>query len=211
MATEEDLEKEQTEEGAEPSEDTSADEAAAEAQESAADASDDASDERDAPAEDESDEEAEARDKAERAVERRARDTDDEGAVGPQQLGAQRFVYGAYFAGAIGVAFFASKAVDSIWTRLAMWKPGFGEPHDEYVMPIAGLIGVATALYYWKRTRARQLAEEVASELSKVTWPTKQEVTNNTAVVLVTTAFAVVFFALMDRFWGFVTNLVYGS
>ncbi len=206
MATEEELEKaEETEGGDEPSTDESAREASEEAEADERDSDDSPSDE--------SPEEAAARDKAERSVELRERESDDDdgGAVAPQQLGTARFVYGAYFAGAIGIAFFASKAVDAAWTRLAMWKPGFGDPHDEYVMPIAALIGAGTAFYYWKRTRARQLAEEVASELSKVTWPTKQEVTNNTAVVLVTTAFAVVFFALMDRFWGFVTNLVYGS
>ncbi len=51
----------------------------------------------------------------------------------------------------------------------------------------------------------------MASELSKVTWPTRTEVTNSTAVVIVTTAVATLFFALMDRFWSFVTNLVYGT
>ena len=67
------------------------------------------------------------------------------------------------------------------------------------------------ALYYWYRTRARQLAEEVATEMSKVTWPSRTEVTNGTFVVIVTTIVSTVFFALMDKFWGFVTNLVYGG
>ena len=60
-------------------------------------------------------------------------------------------------------------------------------------------------------TRARELAEEVAAEMSKVTWPDRTEVTNGTFVVIVTTLVSTVFFALMDRFWGFVTNLVYGG
>ena len=30
-------------------------------------------------------------------------------------------------------------------------------------------------------------------------------------VVIVTTIVSTVFFALMDRFWGFLTNLVYGG
>jgi preprotein translocase subunit SecE len=129
----------------------------------------------------------------------------------PNQLGTKRFVYAAYFAGAIGIAFFLSKVAVFAWQKLSLWKPAIGEPHDEVVMPIAAVLGGLIALYYWKRTRARQLAEEVASELSKVTWPSKKEVTNSTTVVIVTTAFATVFFALMDRFWGFVTNLVYGT
>jgi preprotein translocase subunit SecE len=67
------------------------------------------------------------------------------------------------------------------------------------------------ALYNWRQQKTRQLIEEVASELSKVTWPNKEEVMNSTTVVIFTTLFATVFFALMDRFWGFLTNLVYGT
>jgi preprotein translocase subunit SecE len=133
------------------------------------------------------------------------------GAASPQQLGTRRFVYAAYFAGAIGIAFLSSKVIDYAWFRLSSWKPAFGEPKDEIVMPLAGLIGIGAALYYWYRTRARQLAEEVATEMGKVTWPSRTEVTNGTFVVIVTTVVSTVFFALMDRFWGFLTNLVYGG
>jgi preprotein translocase subunit SecE len=78
-------------------------------------------------------------------------------------------------------------------------------------MPISAIVGVIAAIYYWRRTRARQLAEEVASEMSKVTWPDRTEITNSTFVVVVTTIVSTIFFAFMDRFWSFVTNLVYGS
>jgi preprotein translocase subunit SecE len=130
----------------------------------------------------------------------------------PAQLGAKRYVYAGYFAAAIGIAFFLSKIIDLGWTRLQMWKPQYvGEPHGEIIMPLSGAIGVGVAWYYWKQQRTRELAEEVASELAKVTWPTKDEVMSSTAVVIVTTIFSTIFFALMDRFWSFVTNLVYGT
>lgn len=133
------------------------------------------------------------------------------GAASPSQLGMRRFVYAAYFAGAIGIAFIMSKVLDYAWFKLSSWKPAIGEPKDEIVMPIAGLIGLLAAVYYWYRTRARQLAEEVANEMGKVTWPSRTEVTNGTFVVIVTTIVSTVFFALMDKFWGFLTNLVYGG
>ncbi len=133
------------------------------------------------------------------------------GAASPAQLGARRFVYAAYFAGAIAIAFFISKVADYAWLKLQVWKPAIGEPRDEIVMPLSALIGAGTAIYYWYRTRARQLAEEVADEMSKVTWPSRTEVTNGTFVVIVTTIVSTVFFALMDKFWGFLTNLVYGG
>jgi len=131
--------------------------------------------------------------------------------VAPTQLGARRFVYAAYFAGAIGIAFLMSKVLDFAWLKLQSYKPAVGEPRDEVVMTVSALIGAGAAVYYWFRTRARELAEEVAAEMSKVTWPSRTEVTNGTVVVIVTTIVSTVFFALMDKFWGFITNLVYGG
>ena len=136
---------------------------------------------------------------------------EDDAVSAPAQLGTKRFVYAAYFAGAIGIAFLLTKAITFGWLKIAAWKPGFGEPREDLVMLVSAVLGALAAFYYWHRTRARKLAEEVASELSKVTWPSRTEVTNSTFVVIVTTLVATVFFALMDRFWGFVTNLVYGT
>jgi preprotein translocase subunit SecE len=133
------------------------------------------------------------------------------GSSSPAQLGTGRFVYAAYFAGAIAIAFIVSKVADIAWFKLQSYKPAIGEPRDEIVMPLSAIVGTIVAVYCWYRTRARQLAEEVATEMSKVTWPTREEVTNGTFVVIVTTIVSTVFFALMDRFWGFVSNLVYGG
>jgi len=134
-----------------------------------------------------------------------------QGAASIAQLGTRRYVYAGYFAGAIGIAFIMSKILAYGWFRLQTYKPAVGEPSDEIVMVVSALIGAGAAIYYWYRTRARELAEEVATEMSKVTWPSRTEVTNGTFVVIVTTIVSTVFFALMDKFWGFVTNLVYGG
>jgi preprotein translocase subunit SecE len=134
-----------------------------------------------------------------------------EEAAAPAQLGYKRYVYAGYFAGAIAIAFICSKVGETTWMRLGAWKPQVGEPRSDVIMPVSALIGVGVAWYYWKKQRTRELAEEVASELSKVTWPTRDEVMTSTAVVIVTTIFSTIFFALMDRFWSFLTNLVYGT
>ena len=137
---------------------------------------------------------------------------DEAPVAAPMQLGSRRFVYAAYFAGAIAVAFLGSKVIDQVWFRLNQWKPTtFGEPQGEYVIVASAVLGIVAAIYYWRRGRTRRLAEEVANELSKVTWPGRTEVVNSTFITIVTTLVATVFFALMDRFWGFVTNLVYGT
>ncbi|MCL2777923.1 MAG: preprotein translocase subunit SecE [Polyangiaceae bacterium] len=127
----------------------------------------------------------------------------------PMQFGYKRFVYAAYMAGAMAVAFLVAKIGHIGWYRLGQWKPDFGEPKDEIVYSIAAIAGVVVALYYWRRQSTRQYANEVAEELSKVTWPTKKEVWNSTTVVILTALFATVFFALMDQFWRFVTDKIY--
>jgi preprotein translocase subunit SecE len=133
----------------------------------------------------------------------------------PVQLGYRRYVYAAYMAAAIGTAFLSTKVIDYAWFKTAQWKPGwFGqyvEPVDEAVVITGGLIGIGVALYYWRHKKVRTLIEEIAEELTRVTWPSRQEVTNSTTVVIIATAFATIFFALMDQFWLWVTKHVYGS
>ena len=127
------------------------------------------------------------------------------------QLGSRRFVYGAYLVFAVGITFIVSKFADLAWRKLAAWKPGFGEPSSELLIFASALTGVTAAVIAWRSHRTRDLVDEVAAELSKVTWPSRTEVNNSTSIVLVTTAVATVFFFLLDRFWGFMTGLVYGN
>jgi preprotein translocase subunit SecE len=133
----------------------------------------------------------------------------------PVQLGYRRYVYAAYMAGAIAIAFLSTKVIDFAWFKTAQWKPAwFGqwvEPVDEVVVIAGGVIGVGVAIYYWRNKKVRTLIEEIAEELTRVTWPSRQEVTNSTTVVIIATAFATIFFALMDQFWLWVTKHVYGS
>lgn len=138
-----------------------------------------------------------------------AEDDEDEGELAPVQLGYQRYVYAAYMAFAMLIGLLVAKLSHTAWYRLGQWKPQLGEPQDELLFPIAGAIGIGVALYYWRKTATREYVNEVAEELSKVTWPSRKEVTNSTTVVVLTTLFATAFFALMDRFWGFVTDHIY--
>ena len=139
----------------------------------------------------------------------KADDAAREAGASPMQLGYTRFVYAAYMGGAMLVAFLIAKIGHLAWYRLGQWKPELGEPRDEIVYIAASIVGVLVALYYWRKPEARQYANEVAEELSKVTWPTRKEVTNSTTVVIFYTLFATVFFALLDQFWKYVTDKIY--
>ena len=196
MATEEDLEKKSEEETADEAEES--EESRAPKASDAKKASDDKEEIR-VKSQDELD--AEAAGKADDAAR--------EAASTPLQLGYTRFVYAAYMAGAMLVSFLVAKMGHLGWYRLGQWKPEFGEPRDEIVYVASGVIGCLAALYYWRKPESRQYANEVAEELSKVTWPSRKEVTNSTTVVLFYTLFATVFFALMDQFWKYITDKIY--
>jgi preprotein translocase subunit SecE len=85
------------------------------------------------------------------------------------------------------------------------------DDRPSYTTFVGAVAGAVVAVYAYRRSDVRDWTSEVAAELAKVSWPSKKEVTNSTMVVIATGAFATVFLALLDRFWGFVTNLVYGS
>jgi preprotein translocase subunit SecE len=131
--------------------------------------------------------------------------------LAPSQLGTSRFVFATFFGGGILIAFMATKIGSTVWHALGRKWPTVGEPRDEWLYPAAIALGIAIPLYYFRRPDARQYAEEVAEELAQVTWPSKEEVTNSTVIVVMTTLVSTVFFALLDQFWRFVTDKIYGT
>jgi preprotein translocase subunit SecE len=148
-------------------------------------------------------------------------DEADQAEAMPTQLGATRHVLAGFFAAGMAVAYVVSKVLVGSWNRLA--DNHWVAQHAAFVSRIAederptltaifgGAVGIFTAVYAYRRPDIRTWTSEVATELAKVTWPSKKEVTNSTMVVIAASTFATVFLALLDRFWGFVTNLVYGS
>jgi preprotein translocase SecE subunit len=146
---------------------------------------------------------------------------DDADAPTATQLGATKYVQTAFFAGGIAVAYITSKVLNSLWNSLAEWPPAvryvpqllrYAEDERPTFTLLAGaVIGVIVTIAYYRKDSIRGWAFDVASELSKVTWPKRDAVTNGTIVVLAAGAFATVYVGLLDRLWSFVTMLVYGA
>jgi preprotein translocase subunit SecE len=136
-------------------------------------------------------------------------------------LGAERFVLAGFLAAAITVAYVIGRAVSTGWNKLAEsqwaidktpWLTRINEDHREtYGYLMGGLIAVGALIYVYRRQDIRTWVNEAAGEMAKVTWPSKKEVTNGTIVVVVASLVSTIYLALLDRFWGFVTNLVYGA
>lgn len=116
------------------------------------------------------------------------------------QLGVQKYLYTGYFVAGCVLAFLVSHIADAVWAG--------HENAANAIGVVAGLVGVAFA---WKSLRLRTLAMETIEELAAVTWPSKDETTTATVVVLATAVIASLVIFAMDRFWNWITNVIYLS
>ncbi len=137
------------------------------------------------------------------------------------ELGTEKWVFAAFFALGIGAAFLVGKILAAIWNQLAAeaWVIRQAPfllryPEDErplFTMSVGAVAGILLMVYCLRKDAVRRWADDVALELSKVTWPKKETVTNGTIVVIAAGVFATVYIGLLDRLWAFVTMLVYGA
>lgn len=146
-------------------------------------------------------------------------DQDERGAA--TNLGAAKYVHAAFFAVGILAAFLGSKVLGGAWTHLAEWPAAVRavpqlvafseEQRDTYCLIGGAVIGAVGVLQAYRKVGVRTWADEVALELSKVSWPNREAVMNGTLVVIVASMIAAVYVAVLDRFWSFLTTWVYGA
>ena len=125
-------------------------------------------------------------------------------------FGLMKYVHVMFFAGALVVGYLLVLLVDWTWTSLNLgitWVPA-----PSYWMTIAVGAGLSIALtvYLWRHPKVNRLAVEIVSELSKVTWPTRKELSVSTVVVLVVSVIAAIILGLFDLFWSWFTSLLLG-
>jgi len=148
-----------------------------------------------------------------------ADDVDERGVAGT--LGSAKYVHAAFFAVGILAAFLCSKILGGAWTHLAEWPSAVRsfpqllafseEQRDTYCMVGGAVIGALGVLQAYRKESVRVWADEVATELAKVSWPNREAVMNGTLVVIVASMIAAVYVAVLDRFWSFLTTWVYGA
>jgi preprotein translocase subunit SecE len=160
----------------------------------------------DEPSAAESDEEHERRVAREAEAERkqleRESEVEDDGSVAAL-LGPERWVQFAFIAAGVALFFLTDRLTSLIWGR-------FDEPDPAIVSAIAGATAIFGTFALYRHPAVNKLADEVVTELSKVTWPTRDEVWTSTIVVVVTSIVAAVYTGAFDAMWSAITNIVYG-
>jgi preprotein translocase SecE subunit len=82
---------------------------------------------------------------------------------------------------------------------------------DFVVSDLLGLTaGLATAITLWRHKNVRTAALDIASELSRVTWPGWEETRNSTFVVMVVTLVVSLILGFFDYVWAWLTSQIYG-
>jgi preprotein translocase subunit SecE len=103
------------------------------------------------------------------------------------------------------VAFYVLQwSIDWIWGY-------FGTPPSEFNISLfAAVVATVAGVVMYRSDKYYYLANEVATELKKVTWPTAKEVRTATMVVVVMAIISAVILGLFDFVWSNLTELVYG-
>ena len=121
-----------------------------------------------------------------------------------QENAPNKPVHLMYLVGVIVLFYLLQWSVDWVWGY-------FGTvPSETYVSIAAAVIAIITGIVMYRSDKYYYLANEVASELKKVTWPTGKEVRTATIVVILMAIISAVILGLFDFVWSNLTELVYG-
>jgi preprotein translocase subunit SecE len=145
----------------------------------------------------------------------------DEKEEAAAQLGIQRYVLASFFAAGIVAAYVFGRAIQGLWSWAANkdWfhnaLPSLAAVDDDkkatWGTVLGAIIALLAVIRTYRRPSVRAWADEVATELAKVKWPSRKEVSSSTVVVIAAGAIATLYLALLDRLWSFVTDLFYGT
>ena len=135
-------------------------------------------------------------------------DVNQEG-VKATTLGLMKYVHAIFFGGAIVVGWLFIKVIETVWTSLNLTFAAVPPPSNWVTIGLGGGGACALAFYLWRHPKVNRLAVEIVTELSKVTWPTRKELSASTVVVIILSVIAAIILGLFDFFWAWATDLIY--
>lgn len=117
-------------------------------------------------------------------------------------LGLLRWVQMAFVAIAVMLFWVADKLVTLVWSA-------FAEPLPTVVTALSALLGFGAAFLLYRNEKVNRVSHEVVGELSRVTWPSRQETQVSTVVVIITSVIAAAVLGGFDAVWSTITDLIY--
>ena len=96
------------------------------------------------------------------------------------------------------------------WTGDWIWGYFTRTPNEFIIDGIALVLALGIGITLYRNERVHALANDVTSELKKVTWPARKETQAATIVVIITVIIAAIILGLFDMVWSFLTDRIYG-
>ena len=96
------------------------------------------------------------------------------------------------------------------WTIDWIWGYFVAVPDELTITASSAVFSILLAIILYKNDRIFTLANEVSSELGKVTWPTAKEVRAAAVVVILVSIVTAAITGAFDFIWSNLTELVYG-
>jgi preprotein translocase subunit SecE len=122
-----------------------------------------------------------------------------------QENAPNKPVHLIYLCGAVLLFYLLQWSIDWIWGYFAT------APSESKISVVAAIVAGVAAVVLYRNDRIYHLANEVSSELKKVTWPTAKEVRTATLTVIVMAIVSAAILGLFDLVWTNLTELVYGG
>ena len=110
-----------------------------------------------------------------------------------------------YLVGTVIMFYLLQWSIDWVWGFFAT------SPSDFKISLFAAVGASVLGVVLYRNDRIFGLANEVSSELKKVTWPTGKEVRSATLVVIAMAIISAIILGLFDFVWSNLTQVVYGG
>src|SRR5688572_17548879 len=110
-----------------------------------------------------------------------------------------------YLCGAVLLFYVCQWSIDWLWGYFAT------PPAEITVSLVSAAVALTVGVVTYRSDRIYTLANEVALELKKVTWPTAKEIRTATIVVIVMSVISAIILGLFDFVWSNLTEMVYGG
>ena len=122
-----------------------------------------------------------------------------------QENAPNKPVHLMYLVGAVILFYLLQWTIDWVWGTFTPSTP------SDFKISLAAAVGAAVVgIVTYRNDRIYGLANEVASELKKVTWPTAKETRSSTIVVIFMAILSALILFSFDLVWSGITERVYG-
>lgn len=123
--------------------------------------------------------------------------------------GVQRYVIFAYLVMGWLVCATLARLLNAAFYGLSLPDPAILGSGLALTDVIGYVIGIGATLWAYKHEQANAFSGEVVGEMKKVTWPTKQETSQQTWVVIITTFIIAGILFVFDWTFGKLTGFIY--